>query len=140
MKWLAAALFTTLLMLQYRLWLSNDGVREVLRLKSAVAVQQQQNDQLAERNRELAAEVRDLKQGDAALEERARADLGMIGGNETFYQVVPRSEPSAASGAASPTPPSAPPASTPAAAPSRTRAPHQPRTGSGSHLTAVRVH
>lgn len=90
MRWLAAALLTALLLLQYRLWLSNDGVREVLRMKAAVSAQQQQNAQLLERNQELAAEVRDLKQGYAALEERARADLGMIAGNETFYQVVPR--------------------------------------------------
>jgi cell division protein FtsB len=90
MKWLAAALLVCLLLLQYRLWLSGDGVREVLRLRAQVASQQQLNGTLAERNRELAGEVRDLKQGYAALEERARADLGMIAGNETFYQVVPR--------------------------------------------------
>ena len=90
MKWFAAALLIALLMLQYRLWLSNNGVREVLRMKAAVAAQQQQNAALAERNQQLAAEVHDLKQGYAALEERARADLGMIAGNETFYQVVPR--------------------------------------------------
>ena len=89
MKWLAASLLTVLLLLQYRLWLSNDGVREVLRLRSAVATQQGENSSLTERNRQLAAEVRDLKQGYAALEERARTDLGMIAGNETFYQVVP---------------------------------------------------
>jgi cell division protein FtsB len=90
-KWLAAALLGALLLLQYRLWLSGDGVREVLRLRTEVASQQQQNATLAERNRELAGEVRDLKQGYAAIEERARSDLGMIAGNETFYQVVPRS-------------------------------------------------
>ena len=89
MKWLAAALLAALLLLQYRLWLSQDGVREVLRLRAEVGSQQQQNATLAERNRELAGEVRDLKQGYAAIEERARADLGMIAGNETFYQVVP---------------------------------------------------
>ena len=89
MKWLAASLLTALLLLQYRLWLSNDGVREVLRLRSAVATQQGENSRLNERNRQLGAEVRDLKQGYAALEERARTDLGMIAGNETFYQVVP---------------------------------------------------
>ncbi len=83
-SWLSALL----LLLQYRLWLSADGVREVLRLQSAVA-RSRQNAQLPERNRQLAAEVRDLKQGYAALEERARTDLGMIAGNETFYQVVP---------------------------------------------------
>ena len=90
MKWLAAALFAALLLLQYRLWLSGDGVREVWRLRAAVAAQQSENARLSERNRQLAAEVHDLKQGYAALEERARSDLGMVAGNETFYQVVPQ--------------------------------------------------
>jgi cell division protein FtsB len=89
MRWLAAALLVVVALLQYRLWLSDHGVRELTRLKSAVAVQQAQNGRLAERNRQLAAEVRDLKNGMAALEERARSELGMIAGNETFYQVVP---------------------------------------------------
>ena len=89
MKWFAAALATVLLLLQYRLWISGDGLSEVLRLKSAVATQQADNLRLSERNRQLSAEVRDLKQGYVALEERARTDLGMIGSNETFFQVVP---------------------------------------------------
>ena len=89
MKWLAAALAVAVLLLQYRIWLSEDGVREVTRLQGAVAAQRADNDQLAERNRQLAAEVRDLKTGMDALEERARSDLGMIGHSETFYQVVP---------------------------------------------------
>jgi cell division protein FtsB len=89
MKWLAAALFVTVVALQCRVWLSADGVREVARLHQAVAAQRADNDQLTERNRQLAAEVRDLKTGMDALEERARSDLGMIARNETFYQVVP---------------------------------------------------
>ena len=89
MKWLAIALFAALLLLQYRLWLSNDGVAEVLRLRAAVVARQVDNARVSERNRQLAAEVRDLKQGYSALEERARSDLGMIARNETFYQVVP---------------------------------------------------
>ncbi|HYM29456.1 MAG TPA: cell division protein FtsB [Steroidobacteraceae bacterium] len=89
MKWLAAALVVAVVLLQYRVWLSDDGLREVERLKAAVSTQRTQNDQLAERNRQLAAEVRDLKTGMDALEERARSDLGMIARNETFYQVVP---------------------------------------------------
>ncbi|HEV2229490.1 MAG TPA: cell division protein FtsB [Steroidobacteraceae bacterium] len=89
MKWLAAALAVVLLLLQYRIWVSDTGVRQVKRLKQAVAAQQVEDAQLAERNRQLAAEVRDLKTGMAALEERARSDLGMIARNETFYQVVP---------------------------------------------------
>jgi len=89
MKWLAIALAVAVLLLQYRVWLSENGVREVERLERAVATQRADNDQLAERNRQLAAEVRDLKTGMDALEERARSDLGMIARNETFYQVVP---------------------------------------------------
>ena len=89
MKWLAAALAVAVLLLQYRLWLAPDGVREVARLKQAVAVQRAENERLTDRNHQLAAEVRDLKTGMDALEERARSDLGMIGPNETFYQVVP---------------------------------------------------
>lgn len=89
MKWLAAALIVVVVLLQYRLWVSADGVRELSRLESAVAAQRASNAQLAERNKQLAAEVRDLKSGETALEERARSDLGMIADNETFYQVVP---------------------------------------------------
>jgi cell division protein FtsB len=95
MKWLAAALAVTIILLQYRVWLSEDGVRQVTRLRQAVAAQGGENEQLAERNRQLAAEVRDLKTGLDALEERARSDLGMIARNETFYQVVPVSPPQA---------------------------------------------
>ena len=89
MKWLAAALAVAISLLQFRVWLSEDGVRQVTRLRLAVAGQGAENEQLAERNRQLAAEVRDLKTGLDALEERARSDLGMIARNETFYQVVP---------------------------------------------------
>jgi cell division protein FtsB len=89
MKWLAAALAVAVIVLQYRVWLSADGVREVARLRQAVAAQSTENGRLEERNRQLAAEVRDLKSGMDAIEERARSDLGMIARNETFYQVVP---------------------------------------------------
>jgi cell division protein FtsB len=89
MKWLAAALALVLVLLQYRIWVSDNGVRQVEHLRQAVAAQQAEDTQLAERNRQLAAEVRDLKTGMDALEERARSDLGMIARNETFYQVVP---------------------------------------------------
>ena len=103
MKWFAAALIAALLLLQYRIWFSADGVSEVLRLRTAVAGQQSDNQRLSARNRQLAAEVRDLKQGYSALEERARSDLGMVASNETFFQVGPAEAPSIA-----PSPPSAP--------------------------------
>jgi cell division protein FtsB len=88
-RWLAGALLTVVLLLQYRLWLSGDGVHELTRLSEAVERQKAENAELVERNRQLAAEVTDLKAGLSAIEERARSDLGMIGRNETFYQVVP---------------------------------------------------
>ena len=110
MKWFAAALVLALLLLQYRIWFSGDGVGEVLRLRNAVAAQQADNQRLSDRNRQLAAEVRDLKQGYTALEERARSDLGMVAANETFYQVVPPGPPATAptAPAALPSPPTAP--------------------------------
>jgi cell division protein FtsB len=89
MKWLAVALGFAVIALQYRLWMSDDGVRDLMRLRAAVEIQSAENAQLTDRNRQLSAEVRDLKQGFNALEERARSELGMIAGNETFYQVVP---------------------------------------------------
>jgi cell division protein FtsB len=88
MKWLAAALTVALILLQCRIWVSDDGLRGVGRLQHAVVAQQKLNATLIERNSRLAAEVQDLKSGTAAIEERARSDLGMIGPNETFYQVV----------------------------------------------------
>lgn len=89
MKWLAIALGVVVAILQYRLWLSDAGVHELARMQGAVAAQRTVNATLVERNQQLAAEVRDLKTGMAALEERARSELGMIAGNETYYQVVP---------------------------------------------------
>ena len=93
MKFLAAGLVIVLVLLQYRLWLGDGGMREVHRLRAEIEVQREQNRELKERNRTLAAEVQDLKKGTVAIEERARTDLGMVGRGETFYQVV---EPKAA--------------------------------------------
>jgi cell division protein FtsB len=90
MKWLALALVAATLLLQQRLWLSDDGIREVVRLQESVEAQRSHNKGLEARNRQLAAEVADLKKGMAALEERARSELGMVAPNESFFQVVPR--------------------------------------------------
>ncbi len=84
-----AGLVALLVLLQWRLWLSDDGWPEVVRLRDSVAVQVEDNERRAERNAQLRAEVADLKDGFAALEERARADLGMVGEDESFYLFVP---------------------------------------------------
>lgn len=83
-----AILVIVLLALQYRLWFADGGLAEVHRLERRVSEQQRENERLRERNRTLAAEVRDLKRGLAAVEARARSELGMVGEDETFYQVV----------------------------------------------------
>lgn len=88
MRFIAAILAILVLALQYRLWASDGGMREVWRLESEIAAQRAENEQLKERNRTLIAEVQDLKQGKLAIEERARTDLGMIRSNESFYQVM----------------------------------------------------
>ena len=95
MKVIVATLFVLLVLLQYRLWIVEGGMREVWHLHSEVAVQKEENDKLVGRNRTLIAEVQDLKKGKIAVEERARTDLGMIGARETFFQVV---QPEAAAG------------------------------------------
>ena len=76
MKIIAAVLFVLLVLLQYRLWVHEGGMREVWHLRAEVAVQKEENDKLVSRNRTLVAEVQDLKKGKVAVEERARTDLG----------------------------------------------------------------
>lgn len=98
MRWFIAALAMLVLVLQYRIWMSPDGAREVMRLERAVAAQADENQQLETRNQQLAAEVRDLKQGLDAVEERARSDLGLVAPNETYFQVVPPEDAAGAAG------------------------------------------
>ncbi len=88
MQILVAALIAVLVFLQYLLWVAEDGVRQTHTLKIAVQVQRENNAALAERNSALTAEVEDLKRGLMAIEERARADMGMIRKDETFYRLL----------------------------------------------------
>ena len=96
MRIFIAVLAVALVSLQYRLWLSDQGVREVSRLQGAVELQASANREQLDRNRQLVAEVSDLKVGLTALEERARSELGMVGNSETFYQVVTAATPAPA--------------------------------------------
>jgi cell division protein FtsB len=90
MRLLMLALSLSLILLQARLWVSAEGMREVWRLRDQVAERTEENHELALRNSVLDAEVQDLKQGFAAVEERARAELGMIAPGETFFQITPQ--------------------------------------------------
>ena len=85
---LALILLAVLIVLQVKLWAGAGGWREVGVLEQSVAVQAGENAELEQRNEALAAEVDDLKRGQAAVEERARAELGMIKPGEVFYRVV----------------------------------------------------
>jgi cell division protein FtsB len=96
MRIFAVVLGLALVSLQIRLWVSDQGWREVERLQVAIDTQRDANHEQSERNRQLAAEVSDLKGGLTALEERARSELGMVGNSETFYQVVTATTPAAA--------------------------------------------
>ena len=91
---LIAALLVLLGALQYRLWFGEPNLRQNWQLQTEIEEQQRENTRLSERNKQLEAEVLDLKKGEAALEERARSDLGMVRKGETFYQLVdpPQSE------------------------------------------------
>ena len=93
MRIFAAVLGIALVLLQYRLWIGDQGLREVSRLQAQVDAQASANREQGERNRQLIAEVTDLKVGLTALEERARSELGMVGNSETFYQVVTAATP-----------------------------------------------
>lgn len=89
MRILLVVLLVLFALLQYKLWLGEGGFTDVRRLEQRVAEQTQENEFLQQRNRELEAEVEDLRQGYEAIEERARSELGMIREEEEFYQVVP---------------------------------------------------
>jgi cell division protein FtsB len=95
MRALLAILVLVLILLQLKMWFGEGGFRDVRRLEQRVEEQALENETLAQRNRELQAEVEDLRQGLEAVEERARSELGLIKENEEFYQVVPgqKSEP-----------------------------------------------
>ena len=81
-------LLAALIALQVKLWVGEGGRQEVEALKLSVAQQAAENATLKQRNAALAAEVEDLKSGTAAVEERARTELGMIRPGETYYRIV----------------------------------------------------
>ncbi len=94
MKILAVTLAAFVLLLQYPLWLGKGGWLRVWSLDRQVQEQKEENSRLRQRNGALDAEVRDLKQGFDAIEERARYELGLIKQDEIFFQVVtPRPAP-----------------------------------------------
>lgn len=88
MKIIALVLLLLLLWLQYKLWLQDGGIPEVIELQQEIEEVKAEVDKLQERNSSLDAEVKDLKKGLDAIEERARSEMGMIKQGEVYYQVI----------------------------------------------------
>jgi cell division protein FtsB len=88
MKTILAILVIVIMVLQYRLWFADDGILKVLRLKHTISELQAKNDSIAKHNADLTEEINTLKQGGAAIENKARGDLGMVKKGEVFYQIV----------------------------------------------------
>ena len=91
MRFLTLIFVILIAALQYPLWLGKGSWLRVWDLNRQISEQKDKNTQLKARNDTLDAEVRDLKQGFAAIEERARSELGMIKQEEVFYQVIDKS-------------------------------------------------
>lgn len=88
MRLLGLALAALLVLIQYPLWLGKGGWVRAWDVDRQLQAQRSENARLQARNDALAAEVRDLKQGMAAVEERARFELGMVRQDEVFVQIV----------------------------------------------------
>ena len=88
MKIIALVLLVLLIWLQYKIWLQDGGIPEVVQLQEEVEEVKTEVQQLRERNSSLDAEVKDLKKGLDAIEERARSEMGMIKEGEIYYQVI----------------------------------------------------
>ena len=84
-----------ILLLQYPLWFGKGGWLRAWDLDRQVSAQKKTNDDLKHRNTGLEAEVKDLKNGLEAIEERARFELGMVKDNEVFFQVLENAPPAA---------------------------------------------
>ena len=89
MRWLALLLAALILALQYPMWLGKGGWLQVRETDRQLALQKEANAKLKARNEALDADVRDLKTGSEAIEERARSELGMIRSDEVFFQLQP---------------------------------------------------
>ncbi len=88
MRYLTITLIALILLLQYPLWLGKGSWLQVWKNDAELKEQKAVNKKLQARNNGLDAEVRDLKQGYEAIEERARSELGMVKPDEIFFQVL----------------------------------------------------
>ncbi len=74
--------------MQVNIWLTKDGYSRIVEIKRLMQDQQEENDEMSSRNSRLKEEIKDLKDGYAAIEEKAREDIGMIKEGEEFYLIT----------------------------------------------------
>ena len=97
MRWLLVILLVFLAGLQFRLWVGEGSLAHRAELNRQLEEQEHENQALRERNALIAIDVESLKTNLNAIEEKARADLGMIKQGETFYLVIDKNQPSSKS-------------------------------------------
>ena len=88
MKFITLLFVLLLLIMQVNIWLTKDGYSRIVEIKGLMQDQQQENDEMASRNSQLKEEIKDLKDGYAAIEEKARENIGMIKEGEEFYLIT----------------------------------------------------
>ncbi len=101
MKILAVILGSLIVLIQYPLWLGKGGWLRAWEVDRQLSEARAHNQQLRLRNGALTAEVRDLKEGLEAIEERARYEQGMVKNDEIFFQIID-SQPAPTTGSAPP--------------------------------------
>jgi len=74
--------------MQVNIWLTKDGYSRIVEIKGLIQDQQKENNEMASRNSQLKEEIKDLKDGFLAIEEKAREDIGMIKEGEEFYLIT----------------------------------------------------
>lgn len=93
MRVLTLILALLILALQYPLWLGKGSWLKAWEVDQELSKQKAENERLKARNASLDAEVKDLKTGYEAIEERARSELGMVKQDEVFFQVLEPQQP-----------------------------------------------
>ncbi len=87
-RFFIAILIVFFLIIQFDIWVKEDGLNRVKELQQMIDSQSEENQRLKLRNQQLEREIDELKSGTESIEEKARTDLGMIKEGEEFYLIV----------------------------------------------------
>ncbi|MBT7753388.1 MAG: cell division protein FtsB [Gammaproteobacteria bacterium] len=87
MKLVFVILLTLLIALQINIWIKKDGYKKMKEIENLIDLQTIENESLTKRNNRLKEEIKDMKNGQDAIEEKARTDIGMIKEGEEFFLI-----------------------------------------------------